>query len=222
VAVAVPCTSVSPSAIAVAVIDGQPLFRDALARLVRQDVGLALIGEVGTGSEGLALLRDERPRVALVDLELPGLDGAHLLSLVRTERLATSIVLVGARFDPQRAYELIELGARGCVTRRAGTEELCRAIRMAAVGSSYLTCDVQDALSSEIRLRARDERPVLTARELEILQRIADGQRTAAIATAMYLSLSTVKTHLAHLYDKLGVNDRAAAVRAAMRRGLLD
>jgi two-component system, NarL family, nitrate/nitrite response regulator NarL len=210
-----------PSAIAVAVIDGQPLFRDALARLVRQDVGLALVGEAGAAPDALALLRGERPRVALVDLELPGLHGARLLSLARAERLETSIVLVGARFEPQYAYELIALGACGCVTRSAGAEELHRAIRTASAGSSYLASDVQDALSREIRLRARDERPLLSPREFEILRRIAAGEPSAAIARSMYLSLSTVKTHLAHAYDKLGVNDRASAVYVAMRRGLL-
>jgi two-component system nitrate/nitrite response regulator NarL len=211
-----------PSAIRVGVIDGQPLFRDALARLVRQSVALALVGEAGTAADGLVLLRRERPHVALADLDLPALDGERLLSLARVERLSTSIVLVGASFDPEGAYELIALGAAGCVMRSASADELRHAIMTVASGSSYLATDVQHVVNREIRLRARNGRPVLTPRELEILHRIAEGERAPAIAGAMHLSLSTVKTHLAHLYEKFGVGDRAAAVAMAMRRGLLD
>jgi two-component system, NarL family, nitrate/nitrite response regulator NarL len=211
-----------PSGISVAVIDGLPLFRDALVRLVRQDVALVWAGEAAAAPDAMALLRERRPQIALVDLEFVTLDNVRLLSLAHAERLPTRIVVVASRFDPGRAYELIARGAHGCVTRRAGADELARAIRTVAAGASYLAADVQDAVSREIRLRANDDRPVLSPRELEVLRRISDGERLRAIADAMYLSLSTVKTHVAHLYDKLGVGDRAAAVRAAYRRGLLD
>jgi two-component system nitrate/nitrite response regulator NarL len=202
------------------VIDGQPLFRDAAARLVRQNVALALVGEAGASAEGLAVLRDERPDVALVDVDLDGLPGDRLLKLARTERLPTRIVLVGPRFASERAYGLLALGAAGFLTRSAGEGELRRAIAVVAAGSAYLA-DVQDALSYEIRLRADGHRPILSARELEILHRVAEGDSSRAIAAAMSVSPSTVKTHLTHLYEKLGAGDRASAVAAAMRRGLL-
>jgi two-component system, NarL family, nitrate/nitrite response regulator NarL len=211
-----------PAGISVAVIDGLPLFRDALVRLVRQDAALVLAGEAATASDAMMLLRDRRPRVAVVDLDLATLDGERVLSVARAEQLPTRIVLVGSRFEPGRAYELIAQGAHGCLMRTAGADELSGAIHTVASGVSYLAADVQDAVSREIRLRANDDRPVLSPRELEVLRRMADGERLRAIADAMYLSLSTVKTHVAHLYEKLGVGDRAAAVAAAYRRGLLD
>jgi two-component system nitrate/nitrite response regulator NarL len=167
------------------------------------------------------VLRDERPDVALVDVDLDGLPGDRLLELVRAERLPTRIVLVGPRFASERAYGLLAAGAAGFLTRSAGEGELRRAIAVVADGSAYLGTDVQDALSYEIRLRADGHRPVLSARELEILHRVADGDSSRAIAAAMSVSLSTVKTHLTHLYEKLGAGDRASAVAAAMRRGLL-
>ncbi len=221
-AVRTPIASSSRSAIRVAVIDGQPLFRDAAARLVRQNVALALVGEAGASADGLALLRDERPEVALVDADLDGLSGDRLLRLVRAERLPTRIVLVGPRFTPERAYRLLALGAAGFLTRSASEGELRRAIAVVAAGSAYLGTDVQDALSYEIRLRADGHRPILSPRELEILHGVAAGESAPDIAAAMGVSLSTVKTHLTHLYEKLGVGDRAAAVAAAMRRGLLE
>ena len=219
---AIPTPQPRPSAVTVAVIDGLPLFRDALVRLVRKDVTLALAGEAATAPEALALLRECRPRVALVDLELPTLDGERVLSLADVERLDTRFVVVAGRFEPGRAYELIAQGAHGCVTRSADGDELARAIRTVAAGASYLAADVQDAVSSEIRFRAKDDRPLLSPRELEILRRIADGQGPRAIADVMYLGLSTVKTHVKNLYDKLGVSDRAAAVKVGYQRGLLE
>src|SRR5919197_283518 len=97
-------------------------------------------------------------RVALVDLELPTLDGERVLSLADVERLDTLFVVVAGRFEPGRAYELIAQGAHGCVTRSADGDELARAIRTVAAGASYLAADVQDAVSSEIRFRAKDDR----------------------------------------------------------------
>ena len=219
---AIPRPQPRQSAITVAVIDGLPLFRDALVRLVRHDVALALAGEAATAPEALALLREHRPRIALVDLELLTLDSERMLSLARVERLDTRFVVVAGRFEPGRAYELIARGASGCVTRSADGDELARAIHTVAAGASYLAADAQDAISREIRLRTDDGWPVLSPRELEILRRIADGQGPRAIAGAMYLGLSTVKTHVRNLYGKLGVSDRAAAVKVAYQRGLLD
>jgi two-component system, NarL family, nitrate/nitrite response regulator NarL len=91
-----------------------------------------------------------------------------------------------------------------------------------AAGRTFLSVEVQHAVVGEIRVREHDPRPLLSPREHEVLRRVADGQSTPAIGAAIHLSVSTVKTHLAHLYDKLEVSDRAAAVAEAMRRGLID
>ena len=205
----------------VAVIEGQPLFRDALCRVVRQRPQLQLAGEGGDAREALALLRDARPDVALVDPALPSLSGARLLTLTSSEGLTTRILFVAARLSRSTAYELLVLGAGGCVLSDTTADELGCAIAEVAAGRTFLCPAVQDALVGEIRVREREPGPLLSPREHEVLRRVAGGQSTPAIAAAMHLSMSTVKTHLRHAYDKLEVSDRAAAVAAAMRRGLI-
>jgi two-component system nitrate/nitrite response regulator NarL len=205
----------------VAVIEGQPLFRDALCRVVRQRPQLQLAGEGGDARAALALLRDARPDVALVDPALPSLDGARLLTLTSSEGLTTRMLFVAARLSRSTAYELLVLGAGGCVLSDTTADELGRAITEVAAGRTFLCPAVQDALVGEIRVREREPGPLLSPREHEVLRRVAGGQSTPAIAAAMHLSMSTVKTHLRHAYDKLEVSDRAAAVAAAMRRGLI-
>jgi two-component system nitrate/nitrite response regulator NarL len=205
----------------VAVIEGQPLFRDALCRVIRQQPQLQLAGEGGDAREALALLRDVRPDVALVDPALPSLSGARLLTLTSSEGLPTRILYVAARLSRSTAYELLVLGAGGCVLSDTTADELGCAIAEVAAGRTFLCPAVQDALVGEIRVREREPGPLLSPREHEVLRRVAGGESTPAIAAAMHLSMSTVKTHLRHAYDKLEVSDRAAAVAAAMRRGLI-
>jgi two-component system nitrate/nitrite response regulator NarL len=205
----------------VAVIEGQPLFRDALCRVIRQQPQLQLAGEGGDAREALALLRDVRPDVALVDPALPSLSGARLLTLTSSEGLTTRILFVAARLSRSTAYELLVLGAGGCVLSDTTADELGCAIAEVAAGRTFLCPAVQDALVGEIRVREREPGPLLSPREHEVLRRVAGGESTPAIAAAMHLSMSTVKTHLRHAYDKLEVSDRAAAVAAAMRRGLI-
>jgi two-component system nitrate/nitrite response regulator NarL len=205
----------------VAVIEAQPLFRDALCRVVRQRPQLQLAGEGGDAREALALLREARPDVALVDPALPSLSGDRLLTLTSSEGLTTRFLFIAARLSRSTAYELLVLGAGGCVLSDTTAEELGRAITEVAAGRTFLCPAVQHALVGEIRVRERDPGPLLSPREHEVLRRVAGGQSTPAIAAAMHLSISTVKTHLRHLYDKLEVSDRAAAVAAAMRRGLI-
>jgi two-component system nitrate/nitrite response regulator NarL len=206
----------------VAVIDAQPLFRDALCRVVRQRPQLQLAGEGGDARQALALLRDARPDVALIDPALPTLSGDRLLTLSSSEGLTTRFLFVAAHLGRTTAYELLVLGAAGCVLRDTTADELGRAIAEVADGRTFLCRAVQEALVGEIRVREREPGPLLSPREHEVLRRVAVGQTTPAIGAAMHLSTSTVKTHLTHIYDKLEVSDRAAAVATAIRRGLIE
>jgi two-component system nitrate/nitrite response regulator NarL len=113
-------------------------------------------------------------------------------------------------------------GAAGFLTKATSPEQLREAIITVAAGGVFLAREIQGAVALEIRMRVSDDRPVLSPREREVLRRIADGESVPTIAAALHLSLSTVKTHAHHLYEKLEVSDRAAAVAVAMRRGLLD
>ena len=208
--------------IRVGVIDALPMFRDAVCRAIRQRPRLQLAAEAADALQALALLRDTRPDVAVVDAALPTLSGERLLKLSAAERLASRFVLVAGDLDPMTAYQWLTLGACGCVLRTATSDEFERAIVAAADGRTFLAAEIQHAVVGEIRIRERTPRPLLSPREHEVLRRIAAGQATPAMSEAMYLSTSTVKTHVAHLLEKLEASDRASAVANGMRRGLID
>jgi two-component system, NarL family, nitrate/nitrite response regulator NarL len=208
--------------IRVVIANGEPLFGDAIGRVIRQCASFQLVGQAGEGRTALELLRALRPDVAVLGPSLDGLDGQRILGLVTIEGMPTRLVFVGDDVDQAATYDLLEEGAVGFLTKSTGPEELRDAILRVAAGGVFLAPDVQTVVVREIRLRSADDRPVLSPREREVLGRIAAGQTAPRIACEMHLSLSTVKTHVHHLYEKLGVSDRAAAVAVAMRRGLLD
>jgi two-component system nitrate/nitrite response regulator NarL len=209
-------------AVRVVIASGEPLFGDAMGRAIRQCARLQLAGEATEGRGALDLVRALAPEVAVLGPALGDLDGDRILDLVALENVPTRLVFVGDRLDQAVVYERLGKGAACLLTTVTRAEELCDAILAAAAGDVFLAREVHPVLASEIRLRTSDDRPVLSAREREVLRRLASGERVPAMARAMHLSESTVKTHLHHLYDKLEVSDRAAAVAVAMRRGLLD
>ena len=211
-----------PRAIRVAIANGEPLFGDAMGRVIRQCSRFQLVGEACHGRDALAMLRALSPDVAVLGPSLGDLDGPRILGLVATEDMPTRLVFVGDDVDQATTYELLGRGAAGFLTTSTGPDELREAILAVAAGDVFLARAVQVAVAREIRLRTNDDRPVLSPREREVLCRIADGESVPTIARAMHLSASTVKTHVHHLYEKLEVSDRAAAVAVAMRRGLID
>jgi two-component system, NarL family, nitrate/nitrite response regulator NarL len=202
--------------------DAQPLFRDAVARTIRQRSAFELVGEVADGRAALDAIIELRPDVAVLDLPLPELDGDRVLRAVRRDGLPTRILFLCAGPTPDRAYRAIEDGAAGMLTKDASADQLCEAIGAAARGETILSRDVVDGVAHEIRLRAGAGRIRLTERERAILRLIAGGHTLPAIARELHLARATVKTHVAHIYDKLDVGERAAAVAEAMRRGLLE
>lgn len=202
--------------------DAQPLFRDAVVRTIRQRSAFELVGEVGDGRAALDAIVALRPDVAVLDLPLPTLDGDRVLRAVTRDGHPTRILFLCARPSPDRAYRALEDGAAGLLTKDASAEQLCDAIRAAARGETVLSSGVVDGVAHEIRLRAGAGRIRLTERERAVLRLIADGRSLPVIGRELHLARATVKTHVAHIYDKLDVSERAAAVAAAMRRGLLE
>jgi two-component system nitrate/nitrite response regulator NarL len=202
--------------------DAQPLFRDAVTRVLRQRSEFEVIAEVADGSAALEAIRRLRPDVAVLDLPLPALDGLRILNAVQREGLPTRIVLLLRTVPSQVAFEAIETGAAGCLTKDADADQICTAVRTAARGGTFMDDRVQAGVAREIQLRRRHERPILSDREDAVLRRIAAGETAPEIGRAMHLSPATIKTHIGHLYAKLDVSDRAAAVAEAMRRGLLE
>lgn len=208
--------------IRVLIADPHPLFRDAVARVIHQHPELELVAELSDGRQALAEILRLQPDVAVIELALPSLRGDRVLTAVQRHRLRTRVVFLCTAYPPGVAYGLLAEGAAGCVTKDALPEPLARGILRAARGEVVLGDGVPATLADEIRLRHVSGRPVLSGREAALLARLAEGRSGPAIAQELQLSLATVKTHLGHLYGKLGVSDRAAAVAVAMRRGLLE
>jgi two-component system nitrate/nitrite response regulator NarL len=199
-----------------------PLYREALGRAIKERPELELVGQARDGRETLDAIEAEQPDIALVDRALAGLTAEQVLNAVCRDGLRTRVVLIAAEPDPGLVYTAIETGAAGYLTRHADAREVCDALTAVARGKTVLAPELQTGVFGEIRLRAFHERPFLSDREREVLRLIADGLSAPRIGGMLHLSPATVKTHLQHIYEKLGVSERAAAVAAAMRRGLLE
>jgi two-component system, NarL family, nitrate/nitrite response regulator NarL len=208
--------------VGVLIADAQPLYREAVARAIRQDVAMRVLAEEADGRSALEKIRRLRPDVAVIELDLPGLAGRQVIDAVMRDGLPTRIVVLSSLLRGDATFGALGAGAAGYLSKSATSDELRRAIRAAAVGDSLLDARVQTVVAREIRLRHRVDRPLLSEREHQVLRLIADGFNGPAICRRLHLSKSTVKTHTAHLFEKLGVSDRAAAVAVAMRRGLLE
>lgn len=207
----------------VLIADDHPLFRAAISRVVGARSELELIGEATDGRTALELIRELQPDVAVIDVRMPDLDGADVLAALRAEELPTSVVFLSAFLDSKTVYDAVAAGAKAYLSKEADSEEIVRAIQAAARGETILGPEIQTGLAEQIRLREESAaRPRLSAREQEVLELIAGGLSAPEIGERIHLSTATVKTHLQHLYEKLGVSERAAAVAEAMRRGLLE
>jgi two-component system nitrate/nitrite response regulator NarL len=202
--------------------DGQPLYRDAVARAIRERPELELVGQVGDGREALEAIGSEEPDVAVIDTTLSGLSGEQVLNAVARDGFHTRVVMIAAHADPSDVYAALAVGAAGYLTKDASARELCDAITAVARGRTVLAPELQAGVAGEIRLRAPHDRPLMSERERETLTLIAEGLSAPQIGRTLHLSTATVKTHLQHIYEKLGVSERAAAVAEAMRRGLLE
>ena len=204
------------------VADDHPVYREGVARAIKARPEFELVGEAEDGREALEAIKEILPDVAVLDVQMPGLQGSEVLHAVRRDSVPTRIVLLSAHVDSETVYRAVASGAGAYLSKESSRERILDAVAAVARGEVVLSAEVQAGLASEIQIRERDERPALTPREHEILVLTANGHSAPDIGKQLHLSQSTVKTHLKSLYEKLGVSDRAAAVAESMRRGLLE
>jgi two-component system nitrate/nitrite response regulator NarL len=202
-------------------VDDHPLYREGVVGAIKQRPDLEVVGEAADGAEALALIGELAPDVALVDMKMK-VDGSAVLQAVKQARLPTRIVFLSAFVESAVVYQALEAGAAGYLSKHADRDAICDALSTAARGQTILCPETQTVLSEQIRRRRDAERSALSAREREVLSLAANGLSAPAIGRELQLGTTTVKSHLAHVYAKLGVSDRAAAVAVALRRGLLD
>jgi two-component system nitrate/nitrite response regulator NarL len=208
--------------ITVAIIEDHPLFREALTRALKERGNLAVVAAVGTGREGIDAVNEFHPRVCVLDLGLPDMEGAAVLERLLRDDPALRVLVLSGDWQSDVVYAMIEAGAAGFERKTAGPDELLEAVRVVARGESVIPQELHAGLAEQIRARRSESAPALSEREIEILKALAEGRSAAEVAAQMNLAESTVKTQLTRIYDKLGVSERAAAVAKAFRTGLID
>jgi two-component system, NarL family, nitrate/nitrite response regulator NarL len=223
--------SMPPARVSVVVADDHPLFREGIERAVRERPDLELVGAAADGREALSQIRELAPQVAVLDLRLPGLDGLQVLNALTRDGIPTRVLFLSATGDAEVVFQAVQAGAAGYFRKEADRDAILNGIAAVAGGRTAIEPggrtaiepELQAGVFDQIRLRGTgEERPILTAREREVLALLAEGLSGPQIAERLIVALPTVKTHQARLYEKLGVSERAAAVAEAMRRGLLE
>jgi DNA-binding NarL/FixJ family response regulator len=200
------------------IVDDHPVVRDGLRGVFTGDPDFEVVGEAGDGAEAVAMAERVPTDVVLMDLRMPRMGGVEAIARLRAAAPSTR-VLVLTTFDTDRdVLPAIEAGATGYLLKDAPRDELVRAVRAASRGESVLSPAVAGRLMGQVRKPTQD---ALSRRELEVLKLIADGATNREAATRLFVSEATIKTHLLHIYDKLGVRDRAGAVGEAYKRRLL-
>lgn len=200
------------------IVDDHPVVRGGLRGMFAGDLGFEVVGEAGNGTEAITQAGTLRPDVVLMDLRMPEMGGVEAIRRLR-EQMPTVRVLVLTTYDTDDdVLPAIEAGAIGYLLKDAPREELMRAVRAAFQGDAVLSPSVARRLIGRVRQSAQD---ALSERELDVLRLIAGGASNRDAASELFISESTVKTHLLHIYEKLGVRDRAAAVSEAYKRRLL-
>jgi len=204
--------------IRIVIADDHPVVRAGLQEMLRSQPDFEIVGEASNGAEAVALVDQAQPDVVLMDLRMTLLDGAAATAQIRARQAKTAVLVLTSYESNADILRAIEAGAMGYLLKDAKIEELFTAVRTVAQGKAVFAPTVATHLLHQVR---KPSTGALSARELEVLTLVARGASNKEIARAMYLSEATVKSHLLHLFAKLAVSDRTAAVTAALERGLL-
>ncbi len=204
--------------ITLVVADDHPIVRGGIVALLAAEPDMEIVAEASNGNEAAEAALALRPSAVLMDLRMPELDGVGAIEAILAEWPDAAIVVLTTYDTDEAIVRAIEAGATGYLLKDAPSEDLIDAVRRAAAGETVLAPPVAKRLVERIRDPGAG---ALSLREIEVLRGVASGNTNAGIAAHLHISQATVKTHLLHIYDKLGVSDRAAAVAEAYERGVL-
>lgn len=205
--------------ISVLLVDDHELIRHGLAGAFGRDAGFTVVGQSGSIQDAMALVGTADPEVAIVDLQLPDGSGLDLVRALRKARPEMGLVVLTMYAGDEQIFAAMDAGASAFVGKDAPSTEVIAAARHAAVAPRSFTCA---GLPEAMMRRMSSTTPRLSDRERQVLGLLADGHGVAAISGQLYISESTAKTHIAKVYEKLGAANRAQALVAAMRLGLID
>jgi DNA-binding NarL/FixJ family response regulator len=207
---------IEPRKISILSIDDHPLFREGISRVVADQPDMIIVAEAATGQNAIEQFRKHLPDVILLDIRLPDMSGIDVLSSIRNEfKEARALMLTTAEGDME-IQRALQAGARGYMLKSASPRDLMDAIRRIHAGGKVIPPAVAAQLAGHL------SEPNLTSREIEVLRHIIGGNRNRDIGQLLHISEETVKSHISHIMDKLGANDRAEAIAIAVRRGILE
>jgi DNA-binding NarL/FixJ family response regulator len=200
--------------------DDHAIFREGLRKLLDADDDVTIVGEASNGAECIKMLAKLKPDVLLLDLRMPDKDGLAVLEEVNFDSLPTRVIVLTAAEDDRDVIRAMRLGARGIVLKQSATDLLLKSIHRVHAGEIWLdnrmTAEVMKAFAKS------SEKPLLSDREKEIVQLVAQGFRNKEIGEKLFISEQTVKNHLHNIFDKLGVSDRLELALYAIHHRLID
>ena len=200
------------------VCDDHPVVRSGLRGMINSQPDLEVVAEAAEGSEALSLTDRFKPDVVLMDLRMPGMDGVTATAGIKARHPDTNVLILTTYDTDADILRALEKGATGFLLKDEREDRIFDAIREAARGRTALAPGVASRLVERLR---GDADAHVSDREIEILMLVAQGQSNREIARELHISDSTVKAHMLHIFDKLGVTDRTAAVTTAVRRGII-
>jgi two-component system, NarL family, nitrate/nitrite response regulator NarL len=208
------------------VADDHAIFRDGLRKLLEGAEDVQIIGEASNGNECVKMLARLKPDILLLDLRMPEKDGLGVLEEINFDAVQTRVIVLTAAEDDRDVVRAMRLGARGVVLKQSASDLLLKSIRKVHDGEIWLdnrmTAEVIDAFKKSAEAGQRREKPLLSDREKEIVQLVAQGFRNREIGEKLFISEQTVKNHLHNIFDKLGVSDRLELALYAIHHRLID
>jgi len=201
--------------IRVLLVDDHPAFRKGMAALLESEPDLQVVAQTGDGREAVALFRQKRPDITLMDFRLPGMGGVEAILAIRKEFPDARIIVLTTFDADEDIYRAIQSGAKSYLLKDTPDDELAATIRSVHAGEQKLPPKVAELLA------ARRQRPDLTERELQVLRGLIKGRSNKEIGAALFVTEDTVKAHLKSLFVKLGVKDRTEAAICAIRHGIV-
>src|SRR6202050_520364 len=208
------------------VADDHAIFRDGLRKLLEGADDVTIIGEASNGNECVKMLAKLKPDILLLDLRMPEKDGLGVLEEINFDSASTRVIVLTAAEDDRDVGRAMRLGARGVVLKQSASDLFLKSIRKFNEGEIWLdnrmTSEVIDAFKKSSEAGQRREKPLLSDREKEIVQLVAQGFRNREIGEKLFISEQTVKNHLHNIFDKLGVSDRLELALYAIHHRLID
>ena len=211
------------STIRVMIVDDHTVVRDGVATMLGRQDDITVVGEAANGREAVEIAKTLRPDVILMDLRMPEMDGVEAMRNIRQDDDNVRFIVLTTFDTDEYIFHAIEVGAKGFLLKDASREELFEAVRAVHRGESLVQPGVAARLLDRFAELSRPtpDEPLLSARELEVVQLMSTGAANKEIAASLSISESTVKTHVANIFQKLDVNDRTGAVTTAVQKGII-